>query len=96
MHIFFILYTAISLPFQVGFRVSISPALLTAEVLVFLENIFYIVINLRTAVIHRNGISRNCKQIFAAYHENGFWPDAIGVVPLNIALMWLDHSTSPP
>ena len=66
-----------------------NPILIALEILVFFEIILFIVVNLRTAVLHRSGISRDLKQVFYAYRENGFWMDLIGVLPLNLVLAYV-------
>ena len=66
-----------------------NPFLIALEILVLLEITLFIIVNLRTAVLHRSGMSRDLKQVFYAYRENGFWMDLIGVLPLNLVLAYV-------
>ena len=84
LHLILIIYSTFALAIRVGFDLKLKGFLLVMELLALLENVVYIVVQLRTAQYDHGMLSLDLKLLLRHYWQKGMWADLVGLVPFNI------------
>jgi hypothetical protein len=90
IHLINLLYIAVSIPMLISFDITMSWFLILWELLSLLFSLVVILINLRTPVTMRGGITLNLKVVISYYYHNGLLLDLIALWPLNLVFGVLD------
>lgn len=84
LHLALIIYSTFALTVRVGLDLELKGFLLAMEIIALVENIFYILMQLRTAQYDHGVLSLDFKLLLKIYWQRSMWADLVRVVPFNI------------
>lgn len=93
MHLLLILYSAVTIPYIIGFNIQMTSSLIFIECVVILESLIYFLLNLKVLATQSSIRMLKPKKILGFYWRNYILEDFIALSPFNLIFSLSSNDT---